>query len=638
MYCRVSAPVLLLAIPLSCTATTYWVGNGTDTGAGSLRQAITNANAHPGPDTISFRPQMAGRYIYPKAPLPNVSDDYTTIEADIDGDRAPDVGLNGRDVSAGDGLTVEANHCTISGLAIGAFPGYGLYAKSSDYTTVRSCNLGVTLNGNGQSFCGQADLHLNGCDDCVIGGSASARNVFSGGDTSRCGIDLVDGNRNVIAGNYFAIRRDGSRTLGFGYKGIVLRRFAGTCSENVIGGASAAKRNVFGRMGWGIECTGATSNRIRGNYIGLLPDGETASGTTMSAVLLGADCAGNVIGGTTAGARNVVVGSGVDIRDTTGSNTICGNYFGFNAAGTKLKEMAIGVDVDAPGSQTIGGNTPAAGNWFAASAASYVVTYGVVLTGGGGAASLIRYNHCGVRPAGGNVQGLWNGIAVMEVSARVLDNEIANAGYGILASKAGATPVIARNTIRHCGWAVYIEEGARPCLGNLGDARASNDGGNVFGGSNSMFIGNETPNAIKAEGNDFGTTVRADISAKIHDKEDDGSLGRVDFTPLLGGITPTGGVLTVSGAAVASARGGAEVLFTLSSPAEVSVTVLNLAGRPVATVCRGRPLGPGVQRLLWSGTSNQGTPVPSGAYVLTITARNSDGQQASATARLVLTR
>ena len=639
MSCRAYPLFLLLAVPVSCTAATYWVGNGQDAGAGSLRQAIANANAHAGSDTISFRTQMAGRFIYPQTALPIVADDWTTLEADINGDGAPDVGLSGRDLSGGDGLYVSGDHCTISGLAIGGFPGSGVHLVEADYATIRSCNLGVTLNGSTQSFCGLAELLMTGCDDCVIGGSASARNVFSGGDTNQCGIELVDGNRNSIAGNYFAIRRDGSKVLGFGYKGIILRRLTGTCSDNAIGGTSASKRNAFGYMGWGVEGDGATSNRVLGNYIGLLPDGETASETTMAGVLLGANCEGNVIGGTTADARNVFVGAGVDIRDNAGSNTVCGNYFGFNAAGTKLKKMIIGVEVAEAASQTIGGNTPDAGNWFAASGPSYVVTYGVSLAWGGGAGSLIRYNHCGVRPAGGNVQGLREGIAVREVAARVLDNEIANASDGILVSKAGATPVIARNTIRSCSHAVYIEEDAQPCLGNVGDANAGNDGGNLFRVSNSGFIDNETSNVIRAEGNDFGTTVRSEINAKIHDRQDNPSLGRVDFSPLLGGVLPTGGVLTVTGAAAVPSRvGGAEVLFTLFSPAEVSVTLVNIAGRPVATVCRERLAEAGLQRLVWSGRSDQGVPVPSGIYLLRINARGQDGQQATALARLVLTR
>jgi hypothetical protein len=267
------------------------------------------------------------------------------------------------------------------------------------------------------------------------------------------------------------------------------------------------------------------------------------------------------------------------------------------------------------------------------------VTYGVSLAWGGGAGSLIRYNHCGVRPGGGNAQGLSEGIAVREVTARVLDNEIANASEGILVGKAGATPVIARNTVRNCTRAVYIEEDAQPSLGNLGDANANNDGGNVFGGSNYEFIHNETPNAIKAEGNDFGTTVRADVNAKIYDKQDNASLGRVDFDPLLGGVAPTGGLLTATGASALPGRGGgAEVVFTLSSSAEVSVTVLNLAGRPVATVCRSRPTQAGLQRLAWSGRSDQGMAVPSGLYLVRIDAHGEHGQQATALARLLLTR
>lgn len=46
-----------LGIPLA-SANTYTVTNGSESGPGSLRQAVLDANAHPGLDTIEFDPSV----------------------------------------------------------------------------------------------------------------------------------------------------------------------------------------------------------------------------------------------------------------------------------------------------------------------------------------------------------------------------------------------------------------------------------------------------------------------------------------------------------------------------------------------------------------------------------------------------
>ena len=67
---RLSSLLLLTASALS--ANTYTVTNTNDSGAGSLRQAITDANANPGMDTIAFDIPGAGVHTIAIAgPLPS---------------------------------------------------------------------------------------------------------------------------------------------------------------------------------------------------------------------------------------------------------------------------------------------------------------------------------------------------------------------------------------------------------------------------------------------------------------------------------------------------------------------------------------------------------------------------------------
>jgi hypothetical protein len=153
------------------------------------------------------------------------------------------------------------------------------------------------------------------------------------------------------------------------------------------------------------------------------------------------------------------------------------------------------------------------------------------------------------------------------------------------------------------------------------------------------YICNLTANRIKAEGNRFGTTSRTAIDAKIWDRRDDNTLGRVDFNPLAGGVIPSGETvpLTVASAtALPTGSGGAEIAFSLSAPASVTVGVFNIAGRPVAALVRGTPADAGLQRVMWSGRGHTGTQVPNGTYLVRVLARDDDGQQAQALCTLRL--
>jgi flagellar basal-body rod modification protein FlgD len=94
--------------------------------------------------------------------------------------------------------------------------------------------------------------------------------------------------------------------------------------------------------------------------------------------------------------------------------------------------------------------------------------------------------------------------------------------------------------------------------------------------------------------------------------------------------------LAVTSLSVVPARPGAQLTFTLSAPAHVTATVLNVAGRPIRTVVADRPLDAGLQTLLWDRRAETGLAAPSGLYLVRVTARAGDGAQSSALATLAL--
>jgi len=64
--------------------------------------------------------------------------------------------------------------------------------------------------------------------------------------------------------------------------------------------------------------------------------------------------------------------------------------------------------------------------------------------------------------------------------------------------------------------------------------------------------------------------------------------------------------------------------------------VLNLAGRPVATLAQDRATDAGLQRLAWTGQTLTGTRAPAGRYLVRLTARQAGGAQASGLSSVTL--
>jgi hypothetical protein len=86
--------------------------------------------------------------------------------------------------------------------------------------------------------------------------------------------------------------------------------------------------------------------------------------------------------------------------------------------------------------------------------------------------------------------------------------------------------------------------------------------------------------------------------------------------------------LAVMGLFGAQSGQSMQIAFSLSADAAVSVRILNIAGRPIRDLVLDEPQTAGRSTLLWNLRSATGAPVPSGAYLVELTARSEDGQVA----------
>ncbi|MGB5741214.1 MAG: DUF4347 domain-containing protein, partial [Sedimenticolaceae bacterium] len=204
----------------------------------------------------------------------------------------------------------------------------------------------------------------------VIGGAvAGAGNVISGNALN--GVRVGGGSGHTIAGNL--IGTDATGTIDLGNAGAGINLF--NTSNIVIGGTTPAERNVISGNVDGIYAQNADGTSIQGNYIGTDATGLLALGNSDRGVQLESGANNTTVGGTTAGAGNVVSGNandGIIISDgaspgtgTTGT-VIQGNYIGVGSDGvTALGNATDGIRITTESGHTIGGTAAGAGNVIA---------------------------------------------------------------------------------------------------------------------------------------------------------------------------------------------------------------------------------------------------------------------------------
>src|SRR5947207_2682564 len=103
--------MLVLALSSGALADTFTVTNTNDTGTGSLRQAVTDANNHSGLDTIAFDiPGTGVHTITPATALPNITDAVI-----IDGYTQPGASANTLAVGDNAQLLIQLDGSTTAG-------------------------------------------------------------------------------------------------------------------------------------------------------------------------------------------------------------------------------------------------------------------------------------------------------------------------------------------------------------------------------------------------------------------------------------------------------------------------------------------------------------------------------------------
>lgn len=270
--------------------------------------------------------------------------------------------------------------------------------------------IGLDITGGTSLHNGYNGISLSGAMSNLIGGSVSAaRNMISGNAYNGIEIYLSTDAGNTISGNYIGTGITGATAVANTWRGIYIQG----CS-NIVGGATSGSGNVISgnHLGQGVLLVGnngnVKGNIIQGNIIGLDSTGVNSLGNGDAGV--GIDgAANNQIGGTTAGARNIISangGEGIYVIDVGATNNVIqGNYIGTDQFGTSGRGNAYsGVTLQGIPANCIGGCSPGAGNLISANNNRGVYLLGATW-------SVIQGNYIGTTANGAGALGnLYHGV------------------------------------------------------------------------------------------------------------------------------------------------------------------------------------------------------------------------------------
>lgn len=321
----------LLALT-TANAAIYTVVNTNDSGPGSLRWAIIQANSGPNPNIINFNIPGAGPYeINLQSPLPIIN-----FEVDIYGYSQPGsfpasgsnpagikIALNGTAAGTGaSGLNMSGNSCYINGLAIYGFE-TGIMAGGNN-NVVEGCHIG--LDATGMNPVGNAvdGIIITGQQNRIGGADASARNVIAG--HSRSIAIFPDAPANRIEGNYIGTNATGNATIpGNGFDGIAVSSDNNTIVNNVIVGYSS--NNILITL-WAAGFPYPEGNIIQGNRVGHHANGSFSSFANNCQGVSLNNARNNIITGNTIfgnGCHGVLVDGNAATGNLISDNSIYGN-------------------------------------------------------------------------------------------------------------------------------------------------------------------------------------------------------------------------------------------------------------------------------------------------------------------------
>ena len=322
----------------------------------------------------------------------------------------------------GDGVNDAAERNLLSG---NLFAGVWITGQGTDGNAVAGNFLGTDISGSvalnngtqslvdsqgntfggGVAISGGASGNRIGTDGASVD-DVGERNVIAGSNNDAIDIWGTGTDGNIVAGNFIGTDVTGTYALGIAGDGVFLAEGASLnwVGVNPIGGTAEGDEGnlISGNGSDGVQfvSSGTDDNVVAGNRIGTDVTGTDFLGNAGWGVTL-QEAASNTVGGSTAGAGNVISGNGeggvVITGQGTDDNQVAGNDVGTDQTGSlTFPNRGPGIDVAAGASNNmIGGPIAGAGNVISGNDGD-----GVVITGQGTDENQVSGNNVGTEQAG----------------------------------------------------------------------------------------------------------------------------------------------------------------------------------------------------------------------------------------------
>ena len=382
-------PIAFLSMIGVAFGATYVVTDLADSGPGTLRDAITLANANAWPDTVVFdtlaflsngytpisRATQGGESAWRiglSSDLPPLTDNWgLTILGDINGNGTPDIVLDGGSTCAY-GLFVQSRWNIIKGLVISNFTLAGIHIGNTSQNQVMGCWIGTDPEGITPAP-NRRGIYIYDADSNRIGtnldgvGDEYEGNIISGNcGTGMGGVFVYSGFHNQFSGN----------RIGLGYTGQPCPNKTGIyflgSSYCLVGDSTGfSGKNIISADSFAAITVDSSDNIwIAHNYIGTDTAGLASGGFQYQGIHIWKSSYTQVNGNILSGMGSPSSAGPVISVGRGSYNHIYGNFIGSDLNGDSIGNYGIGIFIyDSSQYNVIGYNPyvpyPSSGNTIA---------------------------------------------------------------------------------------------------------------------------------------------------------------------------------------------------------------------------------------------------------------------------------
>jgi uncharacterized protein affecting Mg2+/Co2+ transport len=208
------------------------VNNLNDSGPGSLRQAMLDANVSPEPNVIAFSLPGSGPYVIhllsqlPQITSPLVLDGWSQLGSN----GPPVIGLDGITANSSiDGLVLTTGSNTVRGLVLSGFAN-GLRVQGPGYNIIQGNLIGTDFTGTNLVGNSANGIYIDSPGNLVGGVTSGTANMIAGNQRNGIALAQTAGLGNAMLGN--SIFSNGALGIDLGNDGVTLNGSSGTNGPN----------------------------------------------------------------------------------------------------------------------------------------------------------------------------------------------------------------------------------------------------------------------------------------------------------------------------------------------------------------------------------------------------------------------